>query len=605
MIQLEEDIPDRMTIEWDKLQPIAGHKRKHSPIPQHHGRYRYTNTLEGPKCDKFMTGWDPVPPTAGNKHKLTPENSYTFSKRGRLTKRIDYHRLHHGMAAKGSNDPKTWSEAMTCSEARQWKKAAHEEFKSLKEKGAIKIINRTDVPKGRNPMKCKWVFKKKYLADGSVEKWKARCTAKGFTQRPGIDYTETFAPTPRPETGRIMLVLSHQLNWYRRQGDVPTAFLNPELKINLYMEMPEGFKQDEKVLLLRKGLYGLKQAAALWYDDARATLGKLGLHPTISDVCLYTNKEKDLFVLLHVDDFQVMGPSLKKINHLMSSLHKKYQLKNVSTDLFLGIKIKQSDGMIKLSQGHYARNLLERHGLDNCKPAKTPLERLMEPSSSQSPAQLKTEYNSIIGGLQYLANNTRPDIAFAVNHLARFLSNPSEEHFQAARRVLRYISDQPDKGISFRKTKDTPILNAYSDADFAADPSNSRSTSGSLIRLASGPISWKSHLQREVVLSTTEAEYLAATETCRQLQWVKSLLEELNITSEVEGTKCTTLHVDNQSAISLIKNHDNRKRSKHIALRHFFSRQQYQLGKIHVVYVPSNDQLADSLTKVKSPVSIN
>ncbi|KAI0993146.1 hypothetical protein K3495_g15039 [Podosphaera aphanis] len=176
---------------------------------------------------------------------------------------------------------------------------------------------------------------------------------------------------------------------------------------------------------------------------------------------------------------------------------------------------------------------------------------------------------------------------------------------QAARQVLRYIAQNPDQGIIFTRSSNRATLEAYSDADFAADLSTSRSTSGMLIRLSSGPISWKSHLQREVVLSTTEAEYLAATETCRQLQWVKSLIQELGLTDRINGAACTNLHVDNQSAISLIKNHDNHKRSKHIALRNFYCREQHQNGKITVTYVPSNLQLADALTKVKSPVAIH
>lgn len=126
-----------------------------------------------------------------------------------------------------------------------------------------------------------------------------------------------------------------------------------------------------------------------------------------------------------------------------------------------------------------------------------------------------------------------------------------------------------------------------------------------LIRLASGPICWKSHLQQEVVLSTTEAEYLAAMETCRQLQWVKSLIQELGLSDHVEGATRTNLHVENQAAISLIKNYDNHRRSKHIALRNFFCREQHENGKITVSYVPSNLQLADALTKVKSPVAIH
>lgn len=203
-----------------------------------------------------------------------------------------------------------------------------------------------------------------------------------------------------------------------------------------------------------------------------------------------------------------------------------------------------------------------------------------------------------------MANNTRPDIAFAVNHLARFLSNPSEDHINAARRVLRYVARDPDKGINFVIEKRKPVLEAYSDADFAGDPSTSGLTSGSLIRLASGPISWRSNLQREVILSTTEAEYLAATETCHQLQWVKSLFFELSIQDRVKDVDCTNLYVENQSAISLIKNYDNHKRSKHIALRNYYCRQLFNESIIAVVYIQSNHQLSDSLIKVSSPVNL-
>lgn len=180
----------------------------------------------------------------------------------------------------------------------------------------------------------------------------ARCTVKGFTQRYGIDYKETYAPTPRSETGRILLALAHRFGWHRYQGDVPAAFLNPDLDVDLYMELPESFKKDGYIIHIRKGLYGLKQAAALWHDDVKAFLAKLEMFPTKTDVCLYTNKERDLFVIIHVDDFQVMGPDTGKIKTLMKALHKKYKLKAVKTDLFLGIHISNPDKLtLKLSQG--------------------------------------------------------------------------------------------------------------------------------------------------------------------------------------------------------------------------------------------------------------
>ncbi|KAI0998773.1 hypothetical protein K3495_g9424 [Podosphaera aphanis] len=355
------------------------------------------STEQDEYLDHVMTGWDPIQPVADTKRPHSPEDGITRSQRGRAVKRVDYYRLHHGMTAQASTDPQTWDEAMTSPEASHWKRAAEEEFQSLKQKGSIRIIPHSQLPKGRKPMKCKWVFKKKFLANGDIEKYKARCTAKGFTQRQGIDYHETFAPTPRPETGRIILVLAHQLGWHRKQGDVPTAFLNPDLNIDLFMELPRGYEKDGYVIRLCKGLYGLKQAAALWYDDAKSTLAQLGLLPTTSDICLYTNSEKDIFVLMHVDDFQVVSPHQSKIDLLMSALYRKYNLKTVSTDLFLGIEISHPAlEILKLSQGQYTRTLLNRHGLTDCKPANTPMERMMEANNELCTPHEKTEYNSCI-----------------------------------------------------------------------------------------------------------------------------------------------------------------------------------------------------------------
>lgn len=195
-----------------------------------------------------MTGWDPVAPVAGQKRAHSPEIEMTRTRSGREVVCHDYKRLHHGRTALISSNPKSWSEAMTSPEAKQWKAAAIDEFRSLVNKGAIKLIKRSSLPKNWKPMKPKWVFKKKFHSDGSVERWKARCTVKGYTQRKGVDYQETFAPTPRAETGRILLVLAHQFGWHRRQGDVPTAFLNPDLNIDLCMDIPQGFEKEGYVV---------------------------------------------------------------------------------------------------------------------------------------------------------------------------------------------------------------------------------------------------------------------------------------------------------------------------------------------------------------------
>ncbi|KAI0999927.1 hypothetical protein K3495_g8271 [Podosphaera aphanis] len=156
-----------------------------------------------------MTGWDEVPPIAGRKRQRSPEPQFVHSKRGRPVNKLDYYNLHHGKVVKTNNDPKTWSEEMSSSEAKNWQQAAKEEYRPPRETETIQIIKSCQLPKGRTLMKCKWVFKK-ILADGPLDKYKARYTVKGFTQRSGIDYRETYAPTPRPETGRIVLALAHR-----------------------------------------------------------------------------------------------------------------------------------------------------------------------------------------------------------------------------------------------------------------------------------------------------------------------------------------------------------------------------------------------------------
>ena len=549
------------------------------------------------------------PPTHTGKRQRSPSPSQEvmISSRGRAVKQQDYKRLHTGKAVIQSITPvtpKTYAEALTTPEAKHWRAAAAAELESLKSTGAIKQIRRQDVPKNRTLMTGKWVFKKKLHADGSLDKYKARWTARGFTQREGLDFFETYAPTPRSETFRLLLAMMLHLGWYRKQIDVAGAFLNPDLDVTIYIQMPEGFSDSTKAMQVSKGLYGLKQSAALWYDHAKITLARQGLFPSNSDACLYINEAHDLFVLVHVDDFQILGPNKAKIDKLLQALGKKYKLNTVSGNLFLGIEIDTSNPQkLKLSQGQYARSLLERHGLKDCKSVSSPLQSLLMPSEEEKPdKQVKHEYNSIIGGLQYLSINTRPDITHSVNHLARFLVNPSLQHLTAAKRILRYISKNPDSGISMTKSE-SPILEAYTDADFSGDPSTARSTTGSLVRLG-GPILWNSTLQRSVVLSTTEAEYVALTETCRQLACIRNLLKELHVRKRVTNGRQPKVYVDNQSAIHLVKNHTNHKRSRHVSLRNHYCREQYDSKRIDVIYIRTADQLADALTKASSPVLI-
>lgn len=342
-----------------------------------------------------------LPPTvAGQKrvHSPSPPSSppppMAITLRGRSVRQHDYKRLNSGrIVAPISNytNPKSWVEAMKGPDSNNWRIAAEAEFKSLISTGTAIIVNRDQVPRNRTILTGKWVFKRKTHADGTLDKYKARWTARGFTQQKGSDYHDTFAPTPRSDTTRLLLAIGHHLNWHRLQGDVPAAFLNPNLDVVLYIRMPQGFEQKDKIIKLEKGLYGLKQAAALWHVEVRAELQKQGLEPTESDVCLFCSKVKDLFVELHVDEFQILGPDKKKIVDLAKVLQKKFDFKIITNDQFLGIHVTHQGNYLKLSQGRYARELLSRHSLIDCKPAATPMERRMELSSEPVSAKRVAE----------------------------------------------------------------------------------------------------------------------------------------------------------------------------------------------------------------------
>jgi hypothetical protein len=234
-----------------------------------------------------------------------------------------------------------------------------------------------------------------------------------------------------------------------------------------------------------------------------------------------------------------------------------------------------------------------------CKTVNHPIDHVFDPSTAECSKEEYGLFNRIIGELQHLSNHTRPDITYAVNHLARFLKNPSSQHINAAKRVWRYVAGTLDNSLEFRKMEHLE-LEAYSDSDFAGDIGSSRSTSGVLIKLAGAPIIWKSQLQKEVTLSSTEAEYVALTEAAREICWVKNLFTELQDFTKMKWS-AVKVHVDNQSAISLVRDHTNSRRSRHISLRNHFCREQHEKGTITVEYINTTKQLADVLTKPKSP----
>jgi hypothetical protein len=312
---------------------------------------------------------------------------------------------------------------------------------------------------------------------------------------------------------------------------------------------------------------------------------------------------------VYVDDLIVTGARAEDIGHFKEEMAARFRMSDLGAlSYYLGIEVRQGKDIISLGQRAYALKLLERAGMAGCKAVATPMEERIKLSRQSTAAKVDaTLYRSIVGGLRWLTH-TRPDIAFAVGYVSRFMEDPREDHWAAVKRLLRYVQGSAELGIVFPKRGGLQLsvfseappkgeegvgLTAFSDADMAGDVDGRRSTSGVLVFLGSSPVAWQSLKQKMVALSTCEAEYVAAATAACQVVWLRRLLGELT------GVQAQppTLKVDNQPAIALAKNPVLHDRSKHIDVKFHFLRDCVDEGQIVIEFVETGRQLADILTK--------
>jgi transposase InsO family protein len=493
--------------------------------------------------------------------------------------------------------PKTWNQLLKSPNKSKWLKAADSEYASLLGMNTWKLVPR---PQKRKIIKSKWVFKIKRRPDRSIQKLKARLVAMGYSQIRGTDYDEVFSPTLRLETLRLILTLLASKSWTGRQVDFTTAFLNGRLDHTVYMEQPPGFEDPSHpdwVCQLDRSLYGLKQSPRQWNHELHTALIDLGLTNSAYDPTLYFQLKGGKLIgalTTHVDDLAIVGePSF--VGSLISSLGQRFKI-GADEDLhhFLSLKITRNvdDRTVFINQSHYIDEIGERflHGdyLNVATPSdvnfKTLRKRLSSDPASSGP------YNQLIGSLLWVSQCSRPDVAFVVNKLSQYLRDPSEAHWQAARRVLNYLLSTKD--LRLRLGGDIS-LSGYSDSDWAEDRDDRRSTSGYAYKVGHGVISWKSRKQATVSLSSTEAEYKAISDSCKEGIWLRRILSELGLRS----SEAIPLHVDNEGAEALAKNPEHHARTKHIHARYHFARECQQDGKISLKHVSTKDMLADMLTK--------
>ncbi|KAF1322206.1 Integrase catalytic core protein, partial [Globisporangium splendens] len=497
------------------------------------------------------------------------------------------------------SEPTTFQEAVSGPEQVHWRNAIRAELKSMRLRG---VFRATKLPTGQRAIGTKWVFKIKRNADGSIDKYKARLVAKGFKQKYGIDYTETFAPVVKYVTLRMVIGLAKLFGWPVDQLDVVTAFLYGQMKEVVYILIPEGMEVegDFDCLELLKSIYGLKQASRVWNETFDEYVRSTGFEVSKFDPCLYTKCVDGhcVLILVYVDDVIVTGSSVELIAEVKTQLKRRFEMTDSGACKFvLGIElIEHEDGSVTLCQRRYIGDILKRFGMEDSKAVASPVDislKMMK-GDAEVPA-VDVPYREAVGALMHLMCATRPDIAFAVGMVARFMESPQDVHWTAVKRIFRYLQGTNTHGIRFDPSGGLDFK-CFSDADWAGDVADRKSTSGYVFKLAGGPISWGSKKQSSVSLSTSEAEYIALSLAIQEGKWVHRLLCEILVAAGVESPKLVIFE-DNQSCIKMTKNPVNHGRAKHIDIKYHHIRDEVKSGEVEVEYCSTSMMLADLLTK--------
>ncbi|KAL0431973.1 UNVERIFIED_CONTAM: Retrovirus-related Pol polyprotein from transposon TNT 1-94 [Sesamum radiatum] len=494
------------------------------------------------------------------------------------------------------NEPRTINEALSSPEAPFWKEAINSEIESIMQNHTWELM---DLPPGSTPLGCKWILKRKYKADGSIDKYKARLVAKGFKQKEGLDFFDTYSPVTRITSIRVLIAIAALYDLEIHQMDVKTAFLNGELDEEIYMEQPEGFVvpgQEKKVCRLVKSLYGLKQAPKQWHEKFDRTMLSNGFKINECDKCVYVKSSHNSFIIvcLYVDDMLIMGSNRDVILTTKRMLTKHFDMKDMGlADVILGIKISKTSDGLALSQSHYIENILKKFKAYDSPPAKTPVDLNLHLAKNKGESEGQIEYSRIIGSLMYIMNCTRPDIAYAVNKLSRFTSNPSKNHWKGLIRVLRYLKYTSNYGLHY--TRYPAVLEGYSDANWISDSKDTKSTSGYVFTIGGGAVSWKSSKQTCIARSTMESEFIALDKAGEEAEWLRNFLED--IPCWTKPVPAIMIHCDSQSAIGRAQSGMYNGKSRHIRRRHNTIRQLISSGIISIDYIKSKENLADPLTK--------
>ncbi len=508
--------------------------------------------------------------------------------------------------------PNTFSEAEQSFESPEWIAACNTEMQAHAQN---KTGDMVECPPHIKPIKIRWIFSIKPDPFTYGMMFKARTVAKGYEQIDGVNYdsSQLFAAPFRIKLMKLILTIVATNDLELHQLDVKTAFLNAPLKEDVYVELPDGYKEYkdnvELVWKLNKALYGLKQAPRAWYDTCDNVLqNKLGFTRTTIEYGLYKYIKDDIYCLipLYVDDMLIACNNTEFLNDVKSIICNEWKCKDLGeAKSILGLNIirDRPKKLIYLHQQPYIDKILHTLDLDpeRFKFKDTPasnnvsLSELMCPTTESERMQMKEiPYRSVVGELLYLLH-TRPDIEFAVHQVCKYMHNPGTEHWVAVKHILRYLNKTKHYQLIIDGNAEL-TLSGYTDADYGTCTDNRKSVSGMIVYLGNTPIAWKTKQQRVVAQSTAEAEYISMAQGTKDIIYFRSMCTELGIPQ----TRPTVLYGDNNSAICLTSNPDHHELTKHISNKYHFIRDCVIKQIIKCVYIPTEQMRADIMTKALS-----
>ncbi|KAL2237883.1 UNVERIFIED_CONTAM: Retrovirus-related Pol polyprotein from transposon TNT 1-94 [Sesamum indicum] len=408
-------------------------------------------------------------------------------------------------------------------------------------------------------------------------------------------------------TVRIILALTAHYDWKLKEMNVKTAFLHGDLDENIYMNQPFGFTDMSKpdyVCLLKKSLYGLKQSPRQWNKKFDVFMQSLNFTRSHYDHCLYFKHVDNtpIFLVLYVDDMLIASPSLQLINILQKDLCKAFEMKNLGNAkqiLGMNIDMDRKRSSILLNQKSYILTILKKFSMENAKPTSVPLAAHFQLCRDQRPKtesekqkMEKIPYSNVIGSLMFLMVCTRPDVAYAISCLSRYMSNPGLPHYEALKWLLRYLRGSDNIGITFSRNSEHSHLVGFVDSNYANDRDSRKSTTSYVFIFCGSCIRWKFHLQHIVALSAIEAEYIATTEAFKEAIWLDGLIKEIDFSKEK-----LVVFSNSQSSIQLCKNPIFHDRTKHIDVRYHFIRDIVGKDVIKLEKISFDENPADMGTK--------